>query len=259
MSATLHLDNRSTTTAAKLKDGGKRTKPVRGVVVHYSVGTRGTPENVIEELIRHGLSYNFIVGRKPPLAIMLRDPDTKTWHAGGKVPATGIGTAYPVVPKPAAHQTTVGASGRTPNGLYPNSSTIGVSFQATYGWTNSRSRAARDPHSIRSAWPYPGRSDGAKGWWEGYPSDQIEVGARLVAWLLIKYGLRDAPIASVVFPHGNHPEAIGVANWKPDPGPGFPWSAFLARVDELRREGVVAQFDRGGLASPRILPKPRGG
>lgn len=249
----LHLDNWSTTLAAKLKDGGKRTSPIKGVVIHYSTGTKGTPENVAEELVKAGLSYNFLVGRKPPLAIMLRAPEIRTWHAGANIPPTGPGTSYPYARAPKPHQLPVGGPGKLPNGLSPNSSTVGVSFVAEYGFNKSGSRAARDPYSVKSDWPYP---ELGPGHWEGFPPDQLEVGARLVAWLLATHGLQSAPIDSVVFPHGDHPEAAGIANWKPDPGPGFPWKAFLARVDALRREGVQAKFDGGGIRRPLILPKP---
>jgi len=251
----LHLDNWSATLAAKLKDGGKRTSPIRGIVIHYSTGTKGTPEDVVKELLNHGTSYNYLVQRKPPVAIMLRAPEIRTWHAGGKIPATGPGTSYPYARAPKPYQLPVGAYGKLPNGLTPNSNTIGVSFVAEYGFNKSGSRAARDPYSVKSDWPYPEKGGGA-GHWEGFPKDQLEVGARLVAWLLDTHGLRSAPIDSVVFPHGDHPEAAGVANWKPDPGPGFPWRAFLEKVDRYRREGVQAKFDGGGIRRPRILPKP---
>jgi len=124
----LHLDNWSATLAAKLKDGGKRTSPIRGIVIHYSTGTKGTPEDVVKELLNHGTSYNYLVQRKPPVAIMLRAPEIRTWHAGGEIPATGPGTSYPYARAPKPYQLPVGAYGKLPNGLTPNSNTIGVSF-----------------------------------------------------------------------------------------------------------------------------------
>jgi hypothetical protein len=254
--ATLYIDNWSATTAKGLKDGGLRTAPAPGVVIHYSTGTKGTVENVVEELQKSGLSYNFIVGRNPVQVVMLRAPEVKTWHAGGNIPATGAGTAYPSARKPRSTQLPVGAPGKLPNGKSPNTNTVGVSFLSGWAWTNSEAVAKRDPYSVKSSWPYPGRTDGTKGWWEGYPPDQIDLGARLVAWLLVNAGQKAASLSGLIFPHGDHPDAAGIANWKPDPGPGFPWKSFLALVDKYRQEGVEVVFDKPALDKPRILPRP---
>jgi len=254
---TLHLDN-WTVQAKALPRGSKRNADkVKGVTIHFSTGSgsdAGTPEGVVRALKGHG-SYNFLVGRRPPLVYMLIDPNIVAAHAGGKVKATGPGSDFPKARPPKPHQVADGKRyTRTPNGMSPNTNTIGVSFVAEYGFNKSGSRAKRDPHAVQSAWPHP--KLGGPGWWEGFPPDQLEAGARLVAWLLIKYGMGNAPIDSVVFPHGEHPEATGIANWKPDPGPGFPWSVFLRKVDQYRKGGVTAKFDKGGLLNPRILPRP---
>lgn len=94
---------------------------------------------------------------------------------------------------------------------------------------------------------------GTVGWADPYSMAVLKNAAQLVASLCVKYGIpveRVPPIfipqrVSGIFGHVDVTSAYGSKGGHYDPGPAFPWEAFLESVTD----GVAALWDKAGEAS----------
>lgn len=188
------------------------------VVVHYAAGTKGgDPDDIETQLKRYGFSYNDLV-EADGVVRRLVDPELYASHAGGRMDPVGAGTSYPHGVFRGDAQA-AGRSARTPDGApLVNSRSIGVALCYPGPAVSPRSDRVGVPE-----WPHPKLGPV---YWPRYPDEQIEGAVLLVAQHCRKFGIDPARI----YPHGNHPEGVGIVAHKADPGPMFPLAEFRTRV-----------------------------
>jgi hypothetical protein len=250
-------------TGEGLANGGSRSRDVRGVVLHYAVGSgpfdyKGTKhvppgkpgelENVLYILKIFGLSYNYLIAASGTIYEVL-SPDVVAWHAGGNVPTDAKNWKHGKLLK---HQRP-GKATQLPDGSTTavNGTTIGIAFLHPIGFTGGSSSAA---DLARATHPKHG-----KGYTAAFTEAQKQAFAELMALLAKQYGF--AP-ATAVWPHGNHPERAGIAPHKGDPL-GFSFSDYERRLSALQGQKLIVSSTNidpedadVDLEEPAVLPKP---
>lgn len=177
------------------------------LVLHYTAG-HGNAEAAAKFMARGSNSAHYTVGRDGDIVRCVDEADA-AWHAGdGRCPTSdqlAAGTPVPVlsVPKVAG---------------FTNRRSVGIEI-CNRGWASSKASRVRVAGRHRNP---RARSTS----WEAYPAPQVEA---VIA--IAKVAIVRVPTLRYVCGHEDltHYATTGSGS-KQDPGPAWPWAAFLSEV-----------------------------
>lgn len=232
MNRTKHRSDRSGTT-------------VDVFVEHYTAGA-GTANSTERFMAKVGNSAHAIVDREGDIAEPVSIGDA-AWHAGDHNKSQTRGSRFPSTDQ--LHQLETGRIGLIPIGAVPyvprlmNRRSIGVEH-VNLGWAY-----ADKPDAFKGRHRNPSSRDDD---WQPYTHDQIIASREWHARTMAKAttaryvtGHEDVCNADTMGDDWRTKELERVTGAKLDPGPAFPWSAFLADTKLVR---VIYDFERHGWA-----------